>query len=279
MILVTGASGCLGRLVADLLERVWAPSRQEMDLTRPDEMCRSICRRRPSTIIHAGAWTDVDGCEANPERAFTVNWLATRAIASAAIRCEATLIYISTDYVFDGAKPIYSEHDEPNPLNVYGKTKLWGEKEVIRVPTSYVIRTSWVFGPGGGNFLSRFLDAAAAGKPLSAINDQVSRPTYAPHLASLLLDFIRARLPFGLYHLAGATDATFLDFVTRGLELAGLKANVRAVSSSEMARPARRPTRSSLSSAAYTTLSGKGVLGWEETLKEYVEWWKASRES
>ncbi len=278
MILLTGASGCLGRLLADLLEGVWAPSRQEMDMTRPDEICKAICRKRPRAIVHAGAWTDVDGCEADPDRAFAINWLATKAVASAAIKCEAILIYISTDYVFDGAKPIYSEHDEPNPLNVYGKTKLWGEKEVLRVPTGYVVRTSWVFGPGGKSFLSRFLDIAAAGKPLTAIADQVSRPTYAPHLASLLLDFARARLPFGLYHLAGATDATYLDFVTRGLDLAGLKADVMAVSSSEMARPARRPARSSLSSWAYTALSGKGIPGWEETLKEYVEWWKASRE-
>ncbi len=278
MILVTGSSGCLGNLLVDLLEGVWAPCRNEMDMTRPNEVCKAVCKRKPKTIIHAGAWTDVDACEADPERAFTVNWLATRALASAAIKCEATLIYISTDYVFDGTKPIYSEHDEPNPLNVYGKSKLLGEKEALRVPAGYVIRTSWVFGPGGRNFLSRFLDMAASGKTLSAITDQVSRPTYAPHLASLLLDFARMRLPFGLYHLAGATDATYLNFVTRGLELAGLKADIRAVSLSEMARPARRPSRSSLSSWTYTTLTGKAIPGWEETLEEYVEWWKASRE-
>jgi len=278
MILVTGASGCLGRLVADLLEGVWAPDRAELDMERPEDLFRVICRKKPRAIVHAGAWTDVDGCEKEPGKAFTVNWLATRAIASAAIRCEATLLYISTDYVFDGARSIYCEHDEPNPLNIYGKTKLWGEKEVLRVPESYVVRTSWVFGPGGRSFLSRFLDMAAAGKPLTAITDQVSRPTYAPHLASFLMDFARARLPFGIYHLAGATDATYLDFISRGLEIAGIKANMKAVPSSKLKRPARRPARSSLSSEAYAVFTGKAIPAWEETLEEYVEWWKVSRE-
>ncbi|MGC8894213.1 MAG: dTDP-4-dehydrorhamnose reductase [candidate division WOR-3 bacterium] len=278
MILLTGASGCLGRLLVDLLDGVWAPSKQDLDLSRPDDLCRTICMKRPRTIIHAGAWTDVDGCEREPERAFVINWMATRAIASAAIKCEATLIYISTDYVFDGARPIYSEHDDPNPLNTYGKTKLWGEREALRVPRGYVVRTSWVFGPGGRSFLSRFLDMAAAGKSLFAITDQVSRPTYAPRLASLLTDFARARLPFGLYHLAGATDATYMDFVTKGLEIAGLRADVRAVSSQELQRPAKRPPRSSLSSETYKTFTGKEIPGWQETLEEYVEWWKASKE-
>jgi len=279
MILVTGATGCLGRLVAELIDGVWAPARQDLDMERPEDLVRIICRKKPRVIVHAGAWTDVDGCEREPDRAFRVNWLATRAIASAAIKCEATLIYISTDYVFDGSKPIYYEHDEPNPVNVYGKTKLWGEREALRVPESYVVRTSWVFGPGGRSFLSAFLDMAAAGKPLTVINDQVSRPTYAPHLASLLMDFVRARLPFGIYHLAGATDATYLDFVSRGLEIAGLKAELRPVSSSELRRPARRPSRSSLSSEAYAVFTGKAIPPWEETIEEYVEWWRASRES
>lgn len=278
MILVTGASGCLGRLVADLLDGVWAPDRAELDMMRPDTIYKVICKRKPRTIVHTGAWTDVDGCEKEPEKAFTVNWLATRAIASAAIKCNATLLYISTDYVFDGAKPIYSEHDEPNPLNVYGKTKLWGEREVLRVSESYVVRTSWVFGPGGRSFLSRFLDIAASGKPLTAITDQVSRPTYAPHLASLLLDFVGERLPFGIYHLAGATDATYLDFISRGLEIAGLRANLMAVPSSRLKRPAVRPARSSLSSEAYAIFTGKNLPGWEETLEEYVERWKISKE-
>jgi len=110
------------------------------------------------------------------------------------------------------------------------------------------------------------------------LKDQVSRPTYAPYLASLLMDFVRARLPFGIYHLAGATDANYLDFVSRGLELAGIKAELKPVSSSELERPARRPLRSSLSSEAYFAFTGKAVPGWEETIEEYVEWWKVSKE-
>ncbi|MEO0145661.1 MAG: dTDP-4-dehydrorhamnose reductase [candidate division WOR-3 bacterium] len=277
MILVTGASGCLGSKVADLLDDVWAPDRSELDLERPADVFRTLIRMRPKVIFHAGAWTDVDACETNPQRAHVVNWVSTRAIASAAIRLDAILVYISTDYVFGGEKDLYNENDEPNPVNVYGRTKLLGEREALRVPQSYVVRTSWVFGPGGKTLLSRFLDYGAQGKPLTLITDQVSRPTYVMHLASLVLDFARGRLPFGVYHLAGSADVTYADFVKRGLELAGIKTDLRLVRSSELNRPAKRPLRSSLSSELYEALTGKRVPGWEETLEEYVEWWINSK--
>jgi len=218
--------------------------------------------------------TDVDACQMDPERAARVNWLGTRAIASAAGELGIPLAYLSTDYVFDGRKNLYTESDRPDPVNAYGMTKLMGEREVLRVRGSFVIRTSWVFGPGGRNFLSGFLDQASEGKPLFAIVDQVSCPTYAPWLARELATLVERPIPSGLYHLAGQVGVSYFDFVKKGLELAGLRAELAPCERSELKRPAPRPAMSCLCSWAYGQVTGRAIPGWEQTLKEYVSWWK-----
>ncbi len=271
MILLTGGTGCLGRALRPLLgSDLWAPTRAELDLERVSEIEPKVLERAPEAIVHLAAWTDVDGCEREPERARRVNWLATKALASAAVKLNALFLYISTDYVFDGVKGEYREHDEPNPVQVYGLTKLWGEREALRVPRSYAIRVSWVFGPGGKSFLSKFHLLAKEGKPVKAIADQSSAPTYAPFLAQELLVFLEEGLPYGLWHLAGSEEASYYQFVREGMRALGL-GEPEPILASQVRRPARRPRRSFLISQAYKDFTGREVPGWREGLRHFLE--------
>ena len=272
MIMITGASGCVGSQLRGLLSDVWAPTRQELDLNRPDKVMDAVLSAEPDLIFHLAAMTDVDACQRRKDEAARINWLSTRAIAHAAARLDAVLVYLSTDYVFPTGGP-FREYHQPDPVNFYGLSKLMGEREALRWRKSYVIRTSWVFGPGGKGFLSRFLDEASNNGRLLAVADQVSKPTYAPELAGLLAGLVDARLPFGLYHLAGETEATYFEFARLGVELAGLEAEVVPVSSDDLNRPAPRPGRSSLDSWTWKTLAGSSLSGWQKTLEEFVSWW------
>ena len=249
---------------------LWAPTREELDLENLGEIKPKVLEKAPEVIIHAAAWTDVDGCEREPGKARRVNWLATKELVSAAVELNSLFIYISTDYVFDGVKGAYREGDEPNPLQVYGLTKLWGEREALRVPRGYAVRVSWVFGPGGKNFLSRFVDLAKEGKPIKAIVDQSSAPSYAPFLARELLSFVEGSLPYGLWHLAGAEEASYYQFIKEGMRMLGL-GEPEPVLSAQMPRPARRPRRSFLISEAYKEFTGREVPGWREGLRHFLE--------
>jgi dTDP-4-dehydrorhamnose reductase len=195
---------------------------------------------QPDLVLHAAAWTDVDGAESEPEAARRVNVGGT---AHAAL-LGAPVVYYSTDYVFDGRKRTpYVESDEPAPLSVYGRTKLEGEG---RVGSGWIVRSSWLYGWTGHNFVRTMLRLAAERGEVEVVDDQRGSPTYVGHLAAATRELVE--LPHGLYHVAAEGDCTWADFAEAIYDEAGVTCRVRRISSAELARPARRPAYSVLRS-------------------------------
>jgi dTDP-4-dehydrorhamnose reductase len=213
-------------------------SRTEWDVTEP--LPEGVTSPLPDLVLHAAAWTDVDGAEAAPEPAERVNVLGTRA----AVALGAPVVYFSTDYVFDGTKPgPYVESDRPNPRSVYGRTKLAGERELRE---GWVIRTSWLFGATGHNFVRTMVRLGAERDEVAVVDDQRGCPTYVDHLAEATRRI--ASLPYGVYHVAAGGDCTWADFAEAIFAEAGLACRVRRITTEELGRPARRPASSVLRS-------------------------------
>jgi dTDP-4-dehydrorhamnose reductase len=195
---------------------------------------------RPDLVLHAAAWTDVDGAEADPEGAARVNVEGTRRVAA----LEAPIVYYSTDYVFDGSKrEPYLESDGTHPLSVYGRTKLQGELEVR---DGWIVRASWLFGWTGHNFVRTMLRLAAEREEVSVVDDQRGCPTYVGHLAAATKEVLE--LPHGVYHVAPEGECTWADFAEAIFEEAGLDCRVHRVTTAEFPRPAQRPAYSVLRS-------------------------------
>jgi len=274
-ILVTGAAGMLGHALMPVLDRdhlAVGLARKDCDLC-DEGAAREIFRRhKPDAVVHLAAFTNVDGCETDPPKAEAGNGLATLNVAKAAKEVGAVLLYISTDYVFDGrATTPYSEDARPNPLSVYGKTKLIGESSVREVLDRYfIVRTSWLYGPYGKNFVSTILRVAGENPELRVVNDQRGSPTYTRHLAQKLAELIMTR-EFGIYHVTAEGNCTWFEFARKIIEMSGLQGvRVLPVSSSEYVRPAPRPAYSVLANQKLAS-SGLGLLPhWEKGLQSYL---------
>ncbi|NIN64364.1 MAG: dTDP-4-dehydrorhamnose reductase, partial [Anaerolineae bacterium] len=222
-LLITGALGQLGRSLQQALEEhdILPIDLPEHDVAEPT-IIGTIEDFQPDLVIHAAAMTDVDGCEVNPDTAYKVNALGTQNVALACQRCDAPLLYVSTDYVFDGTKgEPYLEFDEPNPIGVYGRSKLAGELIVRELLTRfYVVRTAWLYARGGKNFVTKILELAEEREELSVVTSEVGSPTYAPDLARAIARLIEYPL-YGTYHLVNEGSCSRYEFARRILELAG----------------------------------------------------------
>jgi dTDP-4-dehydrorhamnose reductase len=233
-VLITGAGGQLGTALAEVFPQADAFSRSDWDVTRP----------RPDLVtdrvLHAAAWTDVDGAEVDPDRAVRVNVEGTRNV----VALGAPVVYFSTDYVFDGAKPApYVEADDPNPLSVYGRTKLEGERE-IRM--GWIVRSSWLFGWTSKNFVRTMLELGSKQDEVGVVDDQRGSPTFVGHLAAATDEILE--LSYGTYHVAAAGECTWAEFAEAIFEEAGLNCRVRRITTAELGRPAPRPANSVLHS-------------------------------
>ena len=271
-ILVTGAGGQVGSEVAAHLphHEVVALDRSACDLADRHSVEQAVAAAAPAAVINCAAWTDVDGCEADPERAVLVNALGVRHLAAACARIGAHLVHVSTDYVFPGDKKgPYDEWDEPGPRSVYGRSKLGGEREVARHAGSWAIaRTSWVFGRQGRNFVDTIVGRAAKGGPLRVVDDQRGCPTYAPDLAGALARLAVERRP-GLYHVTNVGACTWRELACAAVELAGLDPSVvGTTTTAELGRPAPRPANSVLSGAAWAAAGLTPLRPWREALAE-----------
>jgi dTDP-4-dehydrorhamnose reductase len=281
-VLVTGAGGQLGtELVRTLEHRASARSRrvlevtgagrERLDVAARDEVLAAICAIEPDLVLHPAAWTDVDGCEADPDRAFRVNALGMRHVAEAARIVGAHVVYLSTDYVFDGTSPRpYLEWDAPNPLSVYGRSKLAGEQEVD--PAWTVVRTSWVVGRTGRNMARTVLEVAERQPVLRFVDDQRGCPTVASDLAEKVVELGLARRP-GTFHVTNQGETTWFGFAGEVLRAAGLDANrVEPIATADLDPPraALRPANSVLDNAALR-LAGEELLPpWQESLERLV---------
>lgn len=281
-ILVTGAGGQLGTDLLRLGDRheVIGATRSDLDVGDRDVVMAAVTGLAPDLVIHAAAWTAVDACEADPERAWRVNAFGSRNVAEAARATGAHLVAVSTDYVFDGTSDApYVEWDRTNPLSAYGRSKLAGEEEVrTLLPGATVVRTSWVCGRYGSNMVKTVLRVASQDdRPLRFVDDQRGCPTFTDDLAGMLLDLGVARRP-GLFHVTNQGPTTWFRFARDILAAAGLDpSRVEPITTSQLdpPRPAHRPANSVLENAALR-MSGVRLLpdhheALERTVKALVD--------
>ncbi|MBM4061327.1 MAG: dTDP-4-dehydrorhamnose reductase [Planctomycetes bacterium] len=278
--LVTGALGQLGRAVLAEAQRrgrhAVGVDVQEMPLESRAAVHAVVAGQRPGAVVHCGAITNVDGCEQEPLLAHRINGLATGWVAEAAAAAGAALVYVSTDFVFDGAQPgVPIAVDAPlRPLSVYGASKALGEVAVLAHgrPDFWVVRTSWVFGPGGRNFPRAILDRARSGQPLAVVTDQVGRPTMTHDLAEALLDVADLRPPGGIYHAANEGSCSWHQFAVDVLRESGLgHVAVAPQLAADLKRPAARPAWSVLDTSALAAVRGRPLPHYQDALRRHLQ--------
>jgi dTDP-4-dehydrorhamnose reductase len=275
-ILITGALGMLGKdLVSRLKEEYILTETDigELDITKGDSV-RKIVKENPDFIIHTAAYTDVDGCEKNKEKAYAVNGEGTKNCCLGARELDIPLVYISTDYIFDGKKKEpYVETDKPSPLSIYGKTKLQGEKYVERLLNKfYIIRTSWLYGKYGKNFVYSILKQNGR---LRVVDEEIGAPTYTKDLAAtisqlLTFNFQLSTAFYGIYHITNSDYTSWYGFAKEICNLAGKNVEIIPIKSGETGRIAERPKNSRLSNSLYKERYGKSMRCWKEALKEFL---------
>ncbi|MBM3471592.1 MAG: dTDP-4-dehydrorhamnose reductase [Armatimonadetes bacterium] len=277
-IVITGATGQLGHELVQALSGndLAAFGRLELDVCDFVYTRRTIAKIRPEVVINAAALTRVDDCETEPERAFWVNTYAVRNLAQVCADLDCTLVHVSTDYVFDGRKASpYSEDDAPNPLSVYGISKLAGEffvRSLVR--RYYVIRTSGLYGVAGagtrrGNFVEKIVRAAERGQPIRVVDDQVLAPTAAVDVARKIGELLSCD-DYGVYHITDAGQCSWFEFAKTALALCGITASIEPISSAEFSARARRPSYSVLARSRLAQIGADDLPPWQEALSGYL---------
>lgn len=274
-IVVTGANGQLGRELT-----LWATDaadivgfgRAELDITIL-EQCKTILeQQKPDIVIHCAAYTAVDQAESEPDAAFLVNEEGTRNLAEAAAAVGAKICYVSTDYVFDGtgSKP-YQEQDQTNPQTIYGKSKLAGEHAVqTLIERHFIVRTSWVYGKYGNNFVKTMLRLAGERDRLTVVSDQVGSPTYTYDLATFLIELVQTEY-YGIYHASNTGSCSWYEFAEAIFEESGMKVNVEPCTTAEFQRPAPRPANSVMAHGAIGATGLQDLRPWREALRHYIK--------
>lgn len=271
-ITVFGGSGLLGQALVQELkeEQLTAPSSKDADLRNAAEVQRAVRAARPEWIILCAAYTDVDGCESNRELAFSVNRDGAVNVARAARDNGSRLIFLSTDYVFDGSKQsLYEINDARNPINAYGETKAQAEERLLEImPEVVIVRTSWLFGHGGKCFPATILKLAASRPEISVVNDQRGSPTLTSDLARALHALCNKDAR-GIVHVTNSGDCTWFEFAKEIVEVSGLRTYVKPVSTAQFPRPARRPAYSVLSPATRIAY-GIEMPTWQDAMRRYL---------
>jgi dTDP-4-dehydrorhamnose reductase len=280
-LLVTGAAGMLGRDVmlaaGNAGHDVVGFGRTELDVTDPAGLEKKFDLERPDVVINCAAWTDVDGAEASEEAAFAANGIGAGNVAAAAAKVGASIVYVSSDYVFDGAKGApYVESDQPAPLSAYGRTKLAGEEATVAAnKRHFVVRSAWLFGIGGPNFVETMLRLAADHGEVLVVRDQVGSPTYTWHLAYGVVRLIEG-IEFGIHHMAAAGQCSWYDFAREIFEQAKVECKVLSITTEEFGRPAPRPPFSALASQREHAIR---LPSWQDGLAGYLAQRQAEREA
>lgn len=290
-ILITGSAGMLGYDLCKILskeydlvgidvsasEAKYQPNKfYEVDISKKEDVQRIFVSEKPDIVIHTAAWTDVDGCELDPEKAEQVNVTGTLNVAEACHDISSHLIVLSTDYVFDGNKgKSYLEDDKPNPLSVYGKTKLEAENIVKELLSSFVIlRTSALYGSNGHNFVDTIVTKAIKDEKLRIVDDQVTAPTYTLDLALAINKVIESRSSFDydIVNICNSGSCSWYDFALEIIKKAGIKGySLEPMISSKLERPAKRPSYSVLDNSRFCDVSGSKLRSWKEALADYLK--------
>ncbi|HEY0673038.1 MAG TPA: dTDP-4-dehydrorhamnose reductase [Longimicrobiales bacterium] len=273
-VLVTGAGGLLGRALQTTLPDLGLPvialTHDQLDVTDTEQTAAAIGHHQPGVVINCAAYTRVDDAEANEQAAYRVNALAVEALAAICARHRIRLVYPSTDYVFDGnsAQP-YKPADVPHPINAYGRSKLAGEEKARAAGDHLIIRTSWLFGGGGSNFVRTIANRLHAGEALRIVNDQTGRPTCAHDLAQGIGKLLVSEVPSGTYHMANTDTATWFTFAREIAARVGKSELITPCTTADYPRPARRPASSVLDTSAADALIGP-LRSWREALADAI---------
>ena len=273
---ITGVNGQLGYDVKrELLERgytdILAPTREELDITNEDDVKKMVVEYRPSVIFHCAAYTAVDKAEEEQEKCYQVNVLGTKYLTEAAKEVGAKIIYISTDYVFDGIKEgIYQTDDKVNPVNYYGKTKYLGENFIREYDNHIIVRISWVFGIHGKNFIKTMLNLAESHKELNVVCDQIGSPTYTKDLAGLLVNMFLSNIK-GLYHVTNEGYCSWYEFAEFIFKESRKKVKVHPILTKDYKTKAKRPLNSKLSKESLDYIGVNRLPGWQDAVKRYIQ--------
>jgi dTDP-4-dehydrorhamnose reductase len=276
-ILLIGALGMLGRDLQPILsdqQEVIGRDIEDLDITDPVQTEKEIRLLRPQVVINAAAFTDVDGCESQRERAFSVNADGAGHIARGCRSAGSRLIHLSTDYVFDGTSRIpYSEEAPPSPINVYGESKLQGEKAVQEAEGNYLIlRTAWLYGKHGKNFVDTILRLASQQEELRVVDDQRGSPTFTRDLSRAIAQLLDKEVR-GILNVTNSGSCTWFEFARKILEMRkprNDRLRLTPISSEELARPAPRPANSVFDCSRFEKLTGSKMRPWEEALQAYL---------
>ena len=273
-IVITGAAGLFGHGLAQIFStrhEVFALTHSDLDFTKGDVVCAVLKKIMPEVIVHPAAIPDIDICEADPAKAFLVNFHGTRNVVEAARELGAAVAFISTDAVFDGKKTTpYLESDIPRPPTVYGRTKLRAEQFVLSNPNNFAFRVSSLFGPGKTNFVDKVVRKIRAGEDITVASDQLGSATFTLDAANKIMEVVEARRP-GLYHLSNSGACTRLELAQRAAELAGLDSRkVVGKPSDQMGRRAVRLKYAVMEMAALAKAGFAPPRPWRPALAEYI---------
>ncbi len=273
-VIITGADGQLGHDLKRTLggHDLFTFSKEDLDITDLPSVVRKVEEITPEAVVNCAAYTDVDGCENNRDHAYSVNAGGPQNLAIASERSGADLLQVSTDFIFDGKKGSpYLEFDRPGPLSVYGSSKLAGENYVSSLTNRYyIVRTAWLYGRNGNNFVKSILRIAGEKEKLQIVDDQIGTPTFTFDLALRIADIIESR-SYGIYHVVNSGQCSWYDFGKKILELAGVEKIVEPISSKDLDRAAERPEYSVLDDLSLRTRGFSPLRSWESGLAAYFE--------
>jgi dTDP-4-dehydrorhamnose reductase len=273
-LLVTGAGGMLGRAVVEAAQRrghdVRAATRADLDITDAEALRRALAAAHPRAVVNCAAYTDVDGAEADRFAAFAVNGKGAGNVAAAAAGIGAAIVHVSTDYVFDGTKrEPWLESDAVAPLGAYGASKLAGERAVAAAnPAHAIVRTAWLFGAGGRNFVDTMLALGAEREEVSVVTDQIGCPTWTGHLAAALVELAERPGAAGVHHIAGAGSCSWNELAIEVFERAGIDCRVLPTTTAAFPRPAPRPAYSVLGTERRDPLV---LAPWQDGVAGYLQ--------
>lgn len=273
-ILITGSNGMLGHDLIEVLKdkhELLLTTSKTLDITDGDSVMDFILKSNPDIVINSAAYTDVDGCESNPDLAYNVNGEGVKNLALACREVDCPLVHISTDYVFNGQndRP-WVEDDEIGPISIYGKSKLEGEEHIKEILEKYfIVRTAWLYGVNGRNFPRTMLELAQNHSEITVVYDEVGTPTYTPDLAKGISELIETDY-YGTYHLTNSGNCSWCEFARYIFEVADVDVNVIPVTASEFARPAPRPSYSVLENRNWVENGFEPLRNYKEAIKEYI---------
>ncbi|MCC7550566.1 MAG: dTDP-4-dehydrorhamnose reductase [Methanobacterium sp.] len=274
-VLIIGSEGMLGHDLVDILSEeneISTTTIDTLDITDIEKTIETVKNINPDVVVHAAAFTDVDGSESKADLAYQVNVLGSRNVAVACRETDSALVYICTDYVFDGTKGTpYQEYDQTNPLSVYGKTKHLGEVYVRDLLSKfYIVRTSWLYGYHGPNFITTMLKLAETHDTISVVSDQIGSPTYTVDLAKAIAKLIK-KPAYGIYHVTNSDHCSWYEYAQLIFEIAGKDIDLKPVTTEEFGSPAPRPKYSVLDNYNWKMEGFPKIRSYKDALKEYMQ--------